>query len=147
MTFEAAITALALLRKKPVCLTSRSISTGLAPANACGFGYLRKSDLVTMLTRASVDCAESIVAINSSKAFVKSSEHFAFGYICLRRTTMSFARSCFFVPIGGESDHDHALARAVYEDLRVESGGARRRARQSSPALGAGKTIANQVRG
>ena len=30
------------------------------------FGYLRKSDLVTMFTRTSVDCAESIVAISSS---------------------------------------------------------------------------------
>src|SRR5437763_11184764 len=100
MTFEAAITALALLRKKPVCLTSRSISTWLATANDCGVGYLRKSDLVTMLTRTSVDCAESIVAISSSKALVKSSAHFAFGYICLRRTTMSFARSCFLVGMG-----------------------------------------------
>src|SRR5258706_7172341 len=99
MALEAAITALALLRKKPVCLTSRSISTWLASANDCGFGYLRKSDLVTMLTRTSVDCAESIVAISSSKAFVKSSEHFAFGYICLSRTTMSLARSCFLVAI------------------------------------------------
>jgi hypothetical protein len=27
---------------------------------------------------------------------VKSSEHFAFGYIRLRRDTMSRARSCFF---------------------------------------------------
>src|SRR5215469_12891106 len=60
-----------------------------------------------MFTRTSVDCAESIVAISSSNAFVKSSEHFAFGYICLRRTAMSCARSCFFVATDIKSNHDH----------------------------------------
>src|SRR6185436_7759579 len=105
MAFDAAITAFALLRKKPVCLTSRSISTWLAAANAAASGYLRKSDFVTMLTRTSVDCAESIVAISSSNAFVKSSAHFAFGYICFSRTTMSLARSCFFVAMGKPLNH------------------------------------------
>src|SRR5258706_12095435 len=105
MALEAAITAFALLRKKPVCLTSRSISTWLASANACGVGYLRKSDLVTMLTRTSVDWAERMVAISNSKAFVKSSAHFALGYICLRRTTMSLARSCFLVAMGKPFNH------------------------------------------
>src|SRR5687768_12921794 len=48
-----------------------------------------------MFTRASVLCADNIVAMSSSSGFVKSSEHFAFGYMRLRRTTMSPARSCF----------------------------------------------------
>src|SRR5579862_9910619 len=59
-----------------------------------------------MFTRTSVDCAESIVAINSSNGFVKSSEHFALGYMRLRRETISRARSCFFVAMGIESNHD-----------------------------------------
>ena len=100
IAFDAAITAFALLRKKPVWRTSRSISGCVALANACGFGYLRNSDFVTMFTRTSVDCADSIVAISSSNGFVKSSEHFAFGYIRLRRETISRARSCFLVAIG-----------------------------------------------
>src|SRR5207244_10375653 len=95
IAFDAAITAFALLRKKPVWRTSRSISGCVALANACGFGYLRKSDFVTMFTRTSVDCAESIVAISSSNGLVKSSVHFAFGYMRLRSDTMSSARSCF----------------------------------------------------
>src|SRR6266568_4988049 len=41
-----------------------------------------------------------MVAIKSSKGFVKSSVHFAFGYIRLSRETMSSARSCFFVAMG-----------------------------------------------
>src|SRR5213079_2767216 len=107
MAFDAAITALALLRKKPVCLTSRSISGCAALAIVAASGYLRKSDLVTMFTRASVDCAESMVAISSSNGLVKSSEHFAFGYIRLSCETMSSARSCFLVAIVIESNHDH----------------------------------------
>src|SRR5688572_16628439 len=46
-----------------------------------------------MLTRASVDCADRIVAISSSNAFVKSSEHFASGYFFPRRLITSFARA------------------------------------------------------
>src|SRR2546430_8062 len=87
------------------------MSDWAALANACGFGYLRNSDFVTMLTRTSVDCAESMVAMSNSNGLVKSSEHFAFGYIRLSRETMSAARSCFFVAIGIESNHEHDRAR------------------------------------
>src|SRR5450631_4304779 len=125
MAFEAAITALALLRKKPVCLTSRSISTWLASANDCGPGYLRKSDLVTMLTRASVDWAERMVAISSSKAFVKSRAHFALGYICLRRTTMSLARSCFLVAMGGNQIMTGTEETRIIQFCHPEAGVAR----------------------
>jgi hypothetical protein len=60
-------TALAFWRKKPVCTISGSISAGSTAANARASGYAAKSAGVTRFTRASVDCAERMVATSSSK--------------------------------------------------------------------------------
>jgi hypothetical protein len=59
-----------LLRKKPVERMSGSSSSGLSAANAASVGYFAKITGVTMLTRASVHCAERIVATSSSHALL-----------------------------------------------------------------------------
>ena len=62
------ISDFAFCRKKPVETISFSSAAGRALAKAGASGYRAKSPGVTMLTRASVDCADRIVAISSSKA-------------------------------------------------------------------------------
>ena len=56
----------ALLRKNPVETIIGSTASGSTAASARASGYFANSAGVTMLTRASVDCAERIVAISSS---------------------------------------------------------------------------------
>jgi hypothetical protein len=55
-------------RKNPVDLICFSSDAGRAEASAEAFGYFAKSAGVTMFTRASVDCADRIVATSSSNA-------------------------------------------------------------------------------
>src|SRR5688572_25889077 len=75
---------LALFRKKPVDLMMDSSSPRSARLMAAGSGNRWKSTGVTMFTRASVHCAERIVAIRSSKGFRWWSAHSASG--CARRS-------------------------------------------------------------
>ena len=56
----------ALLRKNPVERISASSSAWSARARALGSGNRSNSDGVTVFTRASVHCAERIVATRSS---------------------------------------------------------------------------------
>ena len=63
---EAPMIERVFARKKPVVTMIGSMSAGLAAASARASGYFANRLGVTMFTRASVDCAERIVAINSS---------------------------------------------------------------------------------
>jgi len=72
-------------------------SSAFVRASTSTNGTTDASCLGSMFTRTSVLCAERIVAMSSSNGFVKSSEHFAFGYIRFKRETISRARSCFLV--------------------------------------------------
>ena len=55
-------------RKKPVETICFSSDACLARASAWASGYFAKSAGVTMFTRASVDCADRIVATSNSNA-------------------------------------------------------------------------------
>src|SRR5271165_2205099 len=68
-----------LLRKNPVVRMSGSSSSGLSAAKASIVGYLEKITGVTMLTRTSVHCAESMVATSNSHALLWCNAHVAEG--------------------------------------------------------------------
>jgi hypothetical protein len=70
----------ALARKKPVERMSFSSSPGGAFAKACALGYFLKRVLVTWLTRASVHCADRMVATRSCSGVAKSNSQCARGY-------------------------------------------------------------------
>src|SRR5260370_42219937 len=57
-----------LLRKNPVGRMSGSSSSGFNAAKAAGVGYFLNNSGVTLLTVASVHCAERIVATSNSQA-------------------------------------------------------------------------------
>ncbi len=69
----------ALARKKPVDSIIASSSARSAAARSAAVGYLAKTNGVTRLTRASVHCAERIVAMSSCNGVSKSSSQCASG--------------------------------------------------------------------
>ena len=79
------------IRKNPVERICGSSSSGSALASAAAFGYRAKSAGVTTLTRASVDCAERIVATSSSNASRKLSSVNALGCCVSRRSSTDCA--------------------------------------------------------
>src|SRR3954469_21986911 len=81
-----------LLRKNPVERMSGSSSSGFKRAKCCGVGYFLKMAGVTMFTRASVHCADRMVATSSSQALRCVSAHCTFGYVASRRRKISATR-------------------------------------------------------
>ena len=83
----------ALLWKNPVGRISASSTAGLAAASARACGNRSKSAGVTMLTRASVHCAERIVATSNSYGFEKSSSQVASGYAAASPASIAAERA------------------------------------------------------
>src|SRR6184192_3525784 len=79
---------LVLLRKNPVLWISCSSTAGSALAKSRAERYFANRAGVTMLTRASVDWADRMVATSSSSALSWRSAHVAPGYACSRRATI-----------------------------------------------------------
>ncbi len=82
-----------LFRKNPVVRITSSSSGREAAAIAAGVGYIPNSVGVTRFTRASVHCADRIVATVSSHAFRWFSAHTTSGYVFRNASRIAATRS------------------------------------------------------